>query len=161
MRTAPGARKVEPDDTDELREQSSFPTTVSGTLKTHSWRKSWRERNKLATLQVEIPTVELELILHPPLTEGTEYILVKTTPRVITPPFVWAAGNECSFLSPPLAFSEVGGNSGGDWGGAGTAPPAPCRGGKAEENYPIAAPQAPQGGKWGKYGKNCGAAGAA
>eukprot|EP00661_Eupelagonemidae_sp_cell13_P015703 gene15703-biopygen14278 len=39
MRTAPGAGKVVPDDTNELREQSSFPTAVSGTLKTHSWRK--------------------------------------------------------------------------------------------------------------------------
>eukprot|EP00661_Eupelagonemidae_sp_cell13_P024482 gene24482-biopygen10437 len=56
----------------------------------------------------------------------------------------------------PPAFSEVGEQLRG-----GGVPPAPCRRGKAEEKYPIAAPQAPQGGKWGKYEKTCGAAGAA
>eukprot|EP00661_Eupelagonemidae_sp_cell13_P019243 gene19243-biopygen13002 len=53
-------------------------------------------------------------------------------------------------LRPTRCTAEGGGQLRGGWGGAGTAPPAPCRRGKAEENYPIAAPQASQGGKWGK-----------
>eukprot|EP00661_Eupelagonemidae_sp_cell13_P008657 gene8657-biopygen21167 len=65
---------------------------------------------------------------------------VGCTVHILVNPHPWSKQN------PPFGPLETDAHSGG-WGGAGTAPPAPCRRGKAEENHSIAAPQAPQGGK--------------
>eukprot|EP00661_Eupelagonemidae_sp_cell13_P018816 gene18816-biopygen3970 len=82
----------------------------------------------------------------------TVYILV-TPPGQKNPSF-GPLGTEAHVGQPHPPSQRWGANLGGEWwGGAGTAPPAPCRRGKAEGNHSIAAPQAPRGDKWGNMKK--------